>query len=98
MKYDVYSFGVLLLQIISGKRNTCLHGLNGNLNLLEYVNCFTYHLFDCWIEIFSLFYVSFFFFLFTHNEDAGNGWNLHYFQAFELWIEGQGMQFIESST
>uniref|UniRef100_A0A5B6ZAD8 Putative cysteine-rich receptor-like protein kinase 35 n=1 Tax=Davidia involucrata TaxID=16924 RepID=A0A5B6ZAD8_DAVIN len=35
-KYDVYSFGVLLLQILSGKRNTCLHGLYENLNLLEY--------------------------------------------------------------
>lgn len=38
MKYDVYSFGVLLLQIISGKRNTCYYGINENLNLLEYVS------------------------------------------------------------
>ncbi|KDP35094.1 hypothetical protein JCGZ_11003 [Jatropha curcas] len=36
MKYDVYSFGVLLLQIISGKRNTFYYGTNNNLNLLEY--------------------------------------------------------------
>ncbi|XVE71098.1 hypothetical protein DITRI_Ditri10aG0123200 [Diplodiscus trichospermus] len=36
MKYDVYSFGVLLLQIISGKRNTCYYGPHENLNLLEY--------------------------------------------------------------
>ncbi|KAI8023020.1 putative cysteine-rich receptor-like protein kinase 35 [Camellia lanceoleosa] len=35
-KYDVYSFGVLLLQIISGKKNTSLHGLHKNLNILEY--------------------------------------------------------------
>uniref|UniRef100_A0A5B6YQG4 Protein kinase domain-containing protein n=1 Tax=Davidia involucrata TaxID=16924 RepID=A0A5B6YQG4_DAVIN len=35
-KYDVYSFGVLVLQIISGKKNTCLYGLHKNLNLLEY--------------------------------------------------------------
>ncbi|XP_058215475.1 uncharacterized protein LOC131326638 [Rhododendron vialii] len=34
-KYDVYSFGVLLLQIISGKKNTCLYGPDNNLNLLE---------------------------------------------------------------
>ncbi|XP_030456426.2 receptor-like serine/threonine-protein kinase SD1-6 [Syzygium oleosum] len=36
MKYDVYSFGVLLLQIISGKRTSCYYGPNENLNLLEY--------------------------------------------------------------
>ncbi|KAL5547606.1 hypothetical protein UlMin_002837 [Ulmus minor] len=52
-KYDVYSFGVLLLQIISGKRNSFLYGLNENLNLLEY--------------------------------------------AYELWTEGEGMKFIDST-
>ncbi|KAK3435682.1 hypothetical protein EUGRSUZ_C00392 [Eucalyptus grandis] len=36
MKYDVYSFGVLLLQIISGRRTSCYYGLNENLNLLDY--------------------------------------------------------------
>ncbi|CAN4113171.1 unnamed protein product [Withania somnifera] len=35
-KSDVFSFGVLLIQIISGKKNTCLHGPDENLNLLEY--------------------------------------------------------------
>ncbi|KAJ8562221.1 hypothetical protein K7X08_011512 [Anisodus acutangulus] len=35
-KSDVFSFGVLLHQIISGKKNTCLHGPDENLNLLEY--------------------------------------------------------------
>ncbi|XP_028783595.1 putative cysteine-rich receptor-like protein kinase 20, partial [Neltuma alba] len=36
MKYDVYSFGVLLLQIISGKRNTSYYGTHENLSILEY--------------------------------------------------------------
>ncbi|KAI9125518.1 hypothetical protein K1719_002936 [Acacia pycnantha] len=36
MKYDVYSFGVLLLQIISGKRNNCYYGTYENLSILEY--------------------------------------------------------------
>ncbi|XVE97510.1 hypothetical protein REPUB_Repub03eG0025500 [Reevesia pubescens] len=38
MKYDVYSFGVLLLQIISSKRNTCYYGPHEDLNFLEYVS------------------------------------------------------------
>ncbi|KAL0315366.1 UNVERIFIED_CONTAM: Receptor-like serine/threonine-protein kinase SD1-7 [Sesamum radiatum] len=35
-KYDVYSFGVLLLQIISGKKTSCLYGLHKNINLLQH--------------------------------------------------------------
>ncbi|KAJ1379777.1 Serine-threonine/tyrosine-protein kinase, catalytic domain [Sesbania bispinosa] len=35
-KYDVYSFGVLLLQIISGKGTSCYYGTHENMNLLEY--------------------------------------------------------------
>ncbi|XP_027070848.1 receptor-like serine/threonine-protein kinase SD1-7 [Coffea arabica] len=35
-KSDVFSFGVLLLQIISGRKNTCFYGPHSNINLLEY--------------------------------------------------------------
>ncbi|XP_044471759.1 receptor-like serine/threonine-protein kinase SD1-8 [Mangifera indica] len=35
-KYDVYSYEVLLLQIISGKKTACYYGTSENLNLLEY--------------------------------------------------------------
>ncbi|KAL2228401.1 receptor-like serine/threonine-protein kinase SD1-7 isoform X1 [Sesamum indicum] len=35
-KYDVYSFGVLLLQIISGKKTSCLYGVHKNINLLQH--------------------------------------------------------------
>lgn len=36
-KFDVYSFGVLLLQVISSKRNDDVYGAN-DFNLLEYVS------------------------------------------------------------
>jgi hypothetical protein len=38
IKSDVYSLGVLLLQIISGKKTACYYGLDENLNILECVS------------------------------------------------------------
>ncbi|NP_001312658.1 G-type lectin S-receptor-like serine/threonine-protein kinase At1g11330 precursor [Nicotiana tabacum] len=35
-KYDVYSFGVLLLQILGEKKNSSEYGIKNDLNLLEY--------------------------------------------------------------
>ena len=37
-KSNVYSFGVLLPQITSGKKTACYYGLDENLNPLEYVS------------------------------------------------------------
>lgn len=37
-KSDVFSFGVLLLEIISGRSNSRLHNMEGSQTLLGYVN------------------------------------------------------------
>ena len=37
-KSDVFSFGVLMLEIVSGKKNTSFYHVNGPLNLLGYVS------------------------------------------------------------
>lgn len=39
-KLDVYSFGVLLLQIISGNKVSALYGPEENLSLLDHVSFF----------------------------------------------------------
>ncbi|EHA8587973.1 G-type lectin S-receptor-like serine/threonine-protein kinase [Cocos nucifera] len=39
-KTDVFSYGVLLLEIISGKKISFFHGINGSSNLLQYVSMY----------------------------------------------------------
>ena len=42
----MYAFGVLLLQIISGKRNACVYGLDKTSSLLDFVSFIDYiHIF-----------------------------------------------------
>ncbi|XP_039140876.1 G-type lectin S-receptor-like serine/threonine-protein kinase B120 [Dioscorea cayenensis subsp. rotundata] len=36
VKSDIYSFGVMLLEIVSGKKNTCFQHANNTVNLLGY--------------------------------------------------------------
>lgn len=37
-KSDIYSFGVLLLEIVSGKKNAGFHQTGNSSNLLDYVS------------------------------------------------------------
>lgn len=41
IKSDVFSFGVIVLEIISGKRNTGFYNSEQDLSLLDYVSIFT---------------------------------------------------------
>ena len=36
-KFDVFSFGVLMLEIVSGRKNNSFYNVNGPLNLVGYV-------------------------------------------------------------
>jgi serine/threonine protein kinase len=58
-KVDVYSFGILLLEIISG-RKAILQNATRNMYLVEWVRTFDYLVFNPFIYLFF-----FFFFLLT---------------------------------
>lgn len=48
-KSDVFSFGVVVLEIISGKRNTGIYLPEGQLNLLNHVSNLCSHIeFQSW--------------------------------------------------
>lgn len=47
VKSDVFSFGVLVLEIVSGKKNTDLNQWNDADDLLGYVSIKQYHFFLC---------------------------------------------------
>ena len=50
VKSDVFSFGVLLLEIVSGRKNVCIHKGEYVEHLLSFVSL----LFACWLSSLSL--------------------------------------------
>jgi hypothetical protein len=60
-KVDVYSFGILLLEIISG-RKAILQNATNNMYLVEWVRTFDYLVFNPFIYIYI--YIFFIFYLF----------------------------------
>lgn len=46
IKSDVFSFGVLVLEIVSGTKNRGFYQTNNQLNLLAYVSIYIYHQLD----------------------------------------------------
>jgi serine/threonine protein kinase len=57
-KVDVYSFGILLLEIISG-RKAILQNATNNMYLVEWVRTFDYLVFNPFIHISFFFFFSF---------------------------------------
>jgi serine/threonine protein kinase len=54
-KVDVYSFGVLLLEIISG-RKAILQNATSNMYLVEWVRTFDYLVFNPFKNIYSIYF------------------------------------------
>lgn len=58
-KSDVFSFGVIILEIISGKRNASLDQCEDFINLLGYVSSWTHvKCVDCFVYLVSYLYLS----------------------------------------
>ncbi len=62
-KVDVYSFGILLLEIISG-RKAILQNATNNMYLVEWVRTFDYLVLNPFIYIFYFYFYFIFFFFF----------------------------------
>ena len=48
VKLDVYSFGVLILEVVSGQKITCFHDGENTVYLLSYVSMTTKYTFPCY--------------------------------------------------
>lgn len=53
MKSDVFSFGVLMLEIVSGRRNNSFYHIDGPFNLIAYVSQFNNFLLWFTFNVFS---------------------------------------------
>lgn len=42
VRSDVYSFGILILEIITGQKNSSFHHMEGSLNIVGYVSARTH--------------------------------------------------------
>ena len=84
VKSDVFSFGVLILEIISGQKITCFHDGENIEHLLSYVS------------IYINWYIPFFF-LFCEKREKMT-WYMHidiFLQAWENWSEGTALNLID---
>ncbi len=55
IKFDVFSFGVVLLEIISGRKNTGFYQSEQAMSLLGYVSVLNFHNHLCLGDIFTSF-------------------------------------------
>ncbi|VAH98407.1 unnamed protein product [Triticum turgidum subsp. durum] len=81
IKSDVFSFGVLILETIHGKRNSSFHKNGDFFNLLGYVS------------IFCIPYVK----LFCLSDDLYLICVLNSFKAWKLWKEERWLEFVDES-
>ena len=56
IKSDVFSFGVVLLEIISGKKNKGFYQSQQAMNLLGYVSALNFHNYLCLYHFFASLY------------------------------------------
>ena len=87
-KSDVFSFGVMMLEIISGKKNTGFYQFDRCLNLLGYVSNYIYSEAKCCTFFSSSLSLA----LYCHNMFVCT------LQAWDLWKEGRGVELMDQQV
>lgn len=85
VKSDVFSFGVLILEIVTGKKNSSFYQLDGAQDLLSYVS--TSNQYACYMI--SVAFISFQIFMLDKLSEP------HFLQAWKLWNEGAASELVD---
>ena len=84
MKSDIYSFGVLVLEIITGRRNRGFYEEELDLNLLRYVSTTTVSSTICMLFLSEHFYLTMLV------------WSFVLVQAWMMWKEGRSVDLVDT--
>ena len=79
VKYDAFSFGVLILEIVSGRRNNSFYNIDRPLNLIGYVSYYRQKLLSFLLDCANIH---------SKEEHAIELMNVFTLQAWELWKGG----------
>ena len=88
VKSDVFSYGVLLLEIVSGQKNSSFYVADSSHDLLSYVS----------VELNKPTYTLFLFLLVVLPQSETHCWLFCFLKAWKLWTENRPLELVDSSS